>query len=69
MNNIYSQSFEWRKRWDADNLCDWDLPQIVKTYLPYGLCGFDKDGAPGKIFLIIKIKIINFRISQIYALL
>lgn len=39
-------SLEWRKQWDADNFSDWDLPQIIKTYLPYGLCGFDKDGAP-----------------------
>lgn len=39
-------SLNWRKHWDADNLSDWDLPQSVKNYLPYGLCGFDKDGAP-----------------------
>lgn len=58
MKNIYSQSLEWRKHWDADNLPEWDLPEIVKNYLPYGLSGFDKDGAPGKI-IFIKIKIIS----------
>lgn len=26
---------------------------MVKSYFPYGLSGFDKDGAPGKIFLIL----------------
>lgn len=45
-----SQSLEWRKKWDADNLLEWDPPQIFKDYLPYGLSGFDKDGAPGKIY-------------------
>ncbi|XP_026827652.1 SEC14-like protein 2 isoform X2 [Ooceraea biroi] len=39
-------SLEWRKQWDADNLSDWNPPQILKDYLPYGLSGFDKDGAP-----------------------
>ncbi|KAL6265077.1 hypothetical protein P5V15_005168 [Pogonomyrmex californicus] len=39
-------SMEWRKQWDADNLCNWDIPEGIKNYLPYGLSGFDKDGAP-----------------------
>ncbi|CAL1684857.1 unnamed protein product [Lasius platythorax] len=39
-------SLDWRKQWDADNLSEWNLPEVVKTYLPYGLSGFDKDGAP-----------------------
>ncbi|KAG5322252.1 S14L2 protein, partial [Pseudoatta argentina] len=39
-------SLEWRKRWDADNLDKWEIPEIIKPYLPYGLSGFDKDGAP-----------------------
>lgn len=39
-------SIEWRKRWDADNLINWELPEVIKNYLPHGLCGFDKDGAP-----------------------
>jgi hypothetical protein len=44
---------EWRKQWDADNLSNWDPPQVLKDYMPYGLSGYDKDGAPGKIFFII----------------
>ncbi|XP_018372744.1 PREDICTED: SEC14-like protein 2 [Trachymyrmex cornetzi] len=39
-------SLEWRKQWDADNLDKWEIPEIIKPYLPYGLSGFDKDGAP-----------------------
>ncbi|XP_071574042.1 SEC14-like protein 2 isoform X1 [Temnothorax nylanderi] len=39
-------SLEWRKHWDADNLSNWEIPEVAKTYLPYGLSGFDKDGAP-----------------------
>ncbi|XP_076233425.1 SEC14-like protein 2 [Calliopsis andreniformis] len=39
-------SLEWRKQWDVDKLSEWDPPQILKEYLPHGLCGFDKDGAP-----------------------
>ncbi|KYN07480.1 SEC14-like protein 2 [Cyphomyrmex costatus] len=39
-------SIQWRKQWDADNLDDWEVPEIIKPYLPYGLSGFDKDGAP-----------------------
>ncbi|KYM82534.1 SEC14-like protein 2 [Atta colombica] len=39
-------SIEWRKQWDADNLDKWEIPEIIKPYLPYGLSGFDKDGAP-----------------------
>lgn len=37
---------EWRERWNADKLDTWDPPQILKDYLPFGLSGFDKDGAP-----------------------
>ncbi|KMQ96420.1 sec14-like protein 2-like protein [Lasius niger] len=43
---LLSISLDWRKQWDADNLSEWNLPEVVKTYLPYGLSGFDKDGAP-----------------------
>lgn len=39
-------SMEWRKQWEVDKLAEWDPPQILKDYLPHGLCGFDKDGAP-----------------------
>ncbi|XP_076673921.1 SEC14-like protein 2 [Andrena cerasifolii] len=39
-------SMEWRKQWEVDKLPQWDPPQILKDYLPHGLCGFDKDGAP-----------------------
>lgn len=38
---------EWRKQWEVDKLTKWDPPKILKDYLPHGLCGFDKDGAPG----------------------
>lgn len=46
---------EWRKQWEVDKLTKWDPPKILKDYLPHGLCGFDKDGAPGmyKSFLFI----------------
>lgn len=39
-------SMEWRKQWEVDKLTKWDPPKILKDYLPHGLCGFDKDGAP-----------------------
>ncbi|XP_014467504.1 PREDICTED: SEC14-like protein 2 [Dinoponera quadriceps] len=39
-------SLEWRKKWEADNLSEWEPPQVLKDYLPYGSSGFDKDGAP-----------------------
>ncbi|XP_043484532.1 SEC14-like protein 4 isoform X2 [Leptopilina heterotoma] len=39
-------SLEWRKQWDVDNLNDWDHPQLLNVYLPHGVCGYDKDGAP-----------------------
>jgi len=39
-------SMEWRKQWDADNLCNWDIPEVMQNYLPHGQSGFDKDGAP-----------------------
>ena len=44
---------EWRKQWEVDKLSEWDPPQILNDYLPHGLCGFDKDGAPGKFFSLI----------------
>jgi len=43
---------EWRKLWDADNLDNWDISEVIKNHLPYGLSGFDKDGAPGKISFV-----------------
>jgi len=51
---------EWRKQWDADNLKNWNIPEVVNNYLPYGLSGFDKDGAPGKIsFVTVNFLIVN----------
>ena len=47
---IALQSLEWRKRWDVDKLPDWEMPQFLKDYLPHGISGFDKDGAPGKFY-------------------
>lgn len=42
------QSLEWRKQWDVDNVKEWDPPEPLKTYHPSGVCGYDKDGAPGR---------------------
>ncbi|KAL0122380.1 hypothetical protein PUN28_007242 [Cardiocondyla obscurior] len=39
-------SLEWRKQWDADNLDNLIIPEVINNYLPYGQSGFDKDGAP-----------------------
>ncbi|XP_058795807.1 SEC14-like protein 2 isoform X2 [Phymastichus coffea] len=39
-------SMEWRKRWDVDKLNEWEVPKLLIDYLPHGLSGFDKDGAP-----------------------
>lgn len=39
-------SLEWRKQWDADTIDKWNEPQVIRDYLPHGLSGFDKDGAP-----------------------
>lgn len=40
------ESMEWRRQWDVEKLSEWVPPQILKDYLPHGLSGFDKDGAP-----------------------
>ncbi|XP_039308482.1 SEC14-like protein 2 isoform X2 [Solenopsis invicta] len=39
-------SMQWRKTWDANNLINWNIPEQIKPFLPHGLSGFDKDGAP-----------------------
>lgn len=54
-------SLDWRKQWDADNLSEWDFPPMVKSYFPYGLSGFDKDGAP--------VVIVPFAGMDIYGIL
>ncbi|KAM0733131.1 SEC14-like protein 2 [Formica fusca] len=54
-------SLDWRKQWDADNLSEWDLPPMVKSYFPYGSSGFDKDGAP--------VVIVPFAGMDIYGML
>lgn len=55
---------KWRQHWDADNLCNWDIPEVMQNYLPHGLSGFDKDGAPGKIsFVTVKLRIVNLIIA------
>lgn len=63
MKNFYSQSMEWRKTWDSDNLVNWDIPELMNHYLPHGLSGFDKDGAPGKVSFVTlyeyRLRIIN----------
>ncbi|XP_076228172.1 SEC14-like protein 2 isoform X2 [Nomia melanderi] len=40
------KSFEWRKQWEVEKLSDWETPEVLEKYLPHGLSGFDKDGAP-----------------------
>ncbi|XP_076654593.1 SEC14-like protein 4 [Halictus rubicundus] len=40
------ESVEWRRQWDVEKLSEWVAPQILENYLPHGLSGFDKDGAP-----------------------
>ncbi|XP_046475305.1 SEC14-like protein 2 isoform X1 [Neodiprion pinetum] len=39
-------SLEWRKIWQVDKIHEWVAPPIFDDYLPRGLSGFDKDGAP-----------------------
>ncbi|XP_008212840.1 SEC14-like protein 3 isoform X1 [Nasonia vitripennis] len=39
-------SLEWRKRYDVDKLDEFEIPQVLKDYLPHGICGYDKDKAP-----------------------
>lgn len=39
---------KWRLQWEVDTaLKDWTPPEVVRLYYPYGICGVDKDGAPG----------------------
>lgn len=38
---------EWRKKWGADDIKNWKAPETVEKYYPSGICGRDKDGAPG----------------------
>lgn len=44
---------QWRKQLDVDNFSEWEVPLIFKDYMPHGLSGYDKDGAPGKKFSFI----------------
>lgn len=39
-------SMQWRKQLDVDNFSEWEVPLIFKDYMPHGLSGYDKDGAP-----------------------
>ncbi|KAL7307736.1 hypothetical protein TKK_0000410 [Trichogramma kaykai] len=39
-------SLDWRKRWEVDKLSNWEIPPMLVNYLPHGLSGYDKDGAP-----------------------
>lgn len=55
----------WRKLWDADNLDDFEIPEILKPYLPYGLSGYDKDGAPGKISFVTVSYIVSLRLVKL----
>ncbi|KOC67182.1 SEC14-like protein 2 [Habropoda laboriosa] len=52
---------EWRKQWEVDKLPEWEPPQVLNDYLPHGLCGFDKDGAP--------VAVVYFDSFDIYGIL
>lgn len=36
----------WRKEWNADNILEWDPPEVLKKYYPGGYFGEDKQGFP-----------------------
>ena len=40
------QDVVWRKEWNADNILEWDPPEVVKKYYPGGYFGEDKQGFP-----------------------
>jgi hypothetical protein len=31
----------------VEKLKDWEPPEVIKKYYPSGICGYDKEGAPG----------------------
>ena len=37
---------KWRERWGADDIENWQPPQILNDLTPKGISGFDKDGSP-----------------------
>uniref|UniRef100_A0A146LVK3 SEC14-like protein 4 n=1 Tax=Lygus hesperus TaxID=30085 RepID=A0A146LVK3_LYGHE len=39
-------SLKWRESLDVDNVIDWPMPEVYKTYYPSGQVGFDKEGSP-----------------------
>ncbi|KAF4516868.1 hypothetical protein B566_EDAN014368 [Ephemera danica] len=40
------ESMEWRKRWDVDNLQNWEPPLAIAQHFPSGICGLDRDSIP-----------------------
>lgn len=40
------KSLEWRKRYGADTLLEWDPPEVLRLYYPGGYLGHDKEGFP-----------------------
>lgn len=52
---------KWRKRWGADDICNWKPPPALEKYCAVGSTGFDKEGAP--------ILLIPFAGIDIYGLL
>lgn len=40
------QSFKARIMWNVDNLDKWDCPKVLIDFVPQGMIGHDKEGAP-----------------------
>ncbi|XP_043385457.1 SEC14-like protein 2 isoform X2 [Chelonia mydas] len=37
---------EVRKHMDADNIINWQPPEVIQKYMSGGMCGYDQDGCP-----------------------
>ncbi len=37
---------QWRRENDIDNLDQWEMPEVLRKYIPGGHVGYDKQGAP-----------------------
>lgn len=40
------ESMKWRERWGADDIENWETPEICEKYCPMGVSGFDLEGSP-----------------------
>ena len=44
---------KWREKWEVEKLKDWEPPEIFNKYYISGITGYDKEGAPGNVNIIL----------------